>query len=122
MSESHRVKQFQSSHNLPFGDAPPGPLDDMFGDGWRNFRIGTCLGQWRAIPEAYEILSILNTKPGNGHFDDVLEWFTQSCKRDGKCLRFREVGNPLFKAHLIGKRGFAAEGKTDVVLQLEGKT
>ncbi len=82
---------------------------------WKEFKIGTCIGQWRATPDAYEILSIENETPGNGHFEDVLEWFEQSCKRDKKKFRIRCVDNKRFKAHLILKRGFQAEGIADVI-------
>jgi hypothetical protein len=79
------------------------------------FRVGTCHGQWRATNDAYEILSIVNTHIGNGHFDDVLQWFEDSCQRDRKILRIREVWNGNFKAHLIRKRGFSKDGADDVV-------
>jgi len=118
-TKSHRSKvaPFESTHRLDFEVAeypnlfPSG--DDR--DNWRLFRIGTCHGLWRATDWAYEILSIQNEKPGNGHFEDVLEWFANSCRRDGKALRIREVGNPLFKTHLITKRGFKTVGSTDVM-------
>lgn len=74
------------------------------------YRVGTCNGTWRATPTTYDILNIVNTEPGNGHFEDVLQWFSRSCRRDNKDLRFLEVANVKFYRHLIEKRGFVAQG------------
>jgi hypothetical protein len=73
---------------------------------WHVFKIGTCNGQWRATDESYDILTIINEEPGNGHLTDVLEWFEFACKRDGKMLRILEVWNKRFYKHLIEKKGF----------------
>ena len=80
--------------------------DDPDGPPWTEFVIGTCRGAWRCTDDAYEILAIINTAPGNGHFEDVLEWFEFSCRRDGKKFRFLQLENQGFKRHLIEKRGF----------------
>lgn len=99
---------FETKHNLPFEATQP-----IERYGWYMlFRIGTCVGQWRATRDAYEILSIINEEPGNGHLNDVFEWFEYSCKRDGKMLRISEVWNSRFKRHLIKKRGFEPESGT----------
>jgi len=90
-------------------------------DGWLLFKIGTCDGQWRDGGDAYEILSVYNDQPGNGHFEDVLAWFEQSCRRDGKALRIREVWNPRLKRHLMERRGFRAMGLDDVVKTFEAE-
>jgi hypothetical protein len=95
---------FKSSHNLDFEVAPLGYRID--GDEWQRFRIGTCSGLWRAFQDNYEILSISNSEKGNGHLIDVFEWFENSCKRDGYCLRVLEFFSPRFKTHLLEKRGF----------------
>ncbi len=120
---------FVSSHRLSFEVTPWRPdaemakllgvdPNDLVRDGWMLFRIGTCGGQWRCAGDAYEILSVINDRPGNGHFDDVLEWFEQSCRRDGKPLRIREVANERLKRHLMEKRGFRPEGD-DVVKEFK---
>jgi len=70
------------------------------------FKIGTCNGVWYPTPTEYRILFIGNSQKGNGHFDDVLEWFEASCKRDKRALVFEEVMNKKFMKHLIKKRGF----------------
>lgn len=129
---------FQTAHNLDFmvADDPKGfaraqwalaigitHCDDEHPHiPWRLFQVGTCHGQWRAVPGAYEILSVMNDEPGNGHFEDVLQWFEQSCRRDGKVLRIRSVDNKKFKKHLIRKRGFQPDRTTetnDVVKRFE---
>lgn len=98
--------KFQSTNNLDFYH---GPWDNPFNDeGWTLYRIGTVSGQWRCLQDAYEILSFLNDQPGNGHLQDVFDWFENSCKRDNRDLRILEVGNEPFKKHLIEKRGFEA--------------
>lgn len=117
---------FNSTHNLDFLVAPWKPMlsveelakvvgpvidDDPWPSiPWKLFKVGTCEGQWRATPVAYEILSIVNTEKGNGHLTDVLEWFEYSCRRDGLKLRILSFENQRFKRHLIHKRGFIEEG------------
>lgn len=105
------VKFFKSTHNLPF-ECAEWPRDKQF----TLFRIGTCEGLWFAEDDAYNILSIINKEMGNGHFEDVFDWFLQSCKRDKKILRFREVWNERLKKHLIEKRGFKIEKEDDLIL------
>jgi len=102
------MREFKSTHNLEFLSAHwNNPLNT---DGWQVFKIGTCGGQWRSSwPNCYEILTIINDNPGNGHLDDVLEWFEYSCKRDKYSLKILEVWNKGFAKHLIEKRGFTKE-------------
>lgn len=102
---------FQTTHALPFESTAP-----IERYGWYMlFRVGTCEGQYRATWDAYEILSIVNDNPGNGHLDDVFEWFEHSCKRDGKVLRVSEIWNERFYLHLIKKRGFKPDGSLDLI-------
>lgn len=98
-------------------------FESMPDDGfkWMAFRVGTvdglwCSGNYGTIP-VYAILSVINEKPGNGHFTDVLQWFENSCKRDGKHFMIMEVWNDKFKNHLIEKRGFKAVKNTDHVIK-----
>ena len=107
----------QTKHNLIF-EVAEWRLGNELGinDDWLLFRIGTCEGQWRGTDKRfYEILSIKNSEPGNGHFDDVLEWFEYSCRRDGRALLIREIMNQKFYKHLIEKRGFNNYGKEGVI-------
>lgn len=80
-----------------------------------RFRVGTCDGLWRCTNDAYEILVITNNRPGNGHLNDVFQWFEHSCKRDKKSLRVLELWNDSFANHLINKRGFIKEGADNLI-------
>ncbi len=95
-----------TKHNLNFevADSPYNAFD--IGSGHKMFRIGTCEGQWGSTRDSYFILSISNKCAGNGHLDDVLEWFEYSCKRDNRNLLVLECMNERFYKHLISKRGF----------------
>lgn len=96
---------FQSTHKLDFL-ACPWPVDPE----WTKFKIGTCEGAYIATEESYAILAIVNNNPGNGHFSDVLEWFENSCRRDGRNLIFLEMMNERLATHLVSKRGFVKAG------------
>lgn len=91
-------KEFESTHSLIFEVA-----ESVHG---MLFRVGTCNGQWGSTKDSYYILSVINEQPGNGHLDDVLEWFENSCKRDNKNLLVLECFNGKFYLHLIKKHGF----------------
>lgn len=95
---------FQTTHKLGF-EAADSPYD-IFGDGHKMFRIGTCEGQWGSTDDSYFIISVINSEPGNGHLDDVFEWFEYSCLRDGKNLLVLACFNNGFYRHLLSKRGF----------------
>lgn len=114
---------FESTHNLPFEVGPWSPLGFLgiegVSDEFDRFRVGTCAGLWRSTSTSYDICAISNESPGNGHFDDVLEWFYQSCIRDNRDLKFLELQNPAFKQHLIDKRGFEPSGKNDLIKKLK---
>ena len=95
---------FRSKHNLQFLSRPW--MDGKMGD-YQEYKIGTCHGQWFAKPGlCYVIVSIINEQPGNGHLEDVFEWFEASCKRDKMQLVITEFFNDRFKVHCIEKRGF----------------
>jgi hypothetical protein len=108
------MKDFVSTHRLDFEVAPyPMKIDDGFN--WIAFRVGTCEGLWCSNNDFYEILAVVNNKPNNGHFKDVLEWFKTSCKRDKKNLKIREVWNQEFKRHLIEKHFFTKINRDDLI-------
>lgn len=81
---------------------------------WQVFKVGECHGQWRSTLPAYEILSVVNEKPGNGDFAHTLDWFYESCKRDGKSLIIREVWNKQLAKHLV-KQGFTYAQGDDMI-------
>lgn len=97
------LKPFTTAHKLAFESSLWHRSDDFM-----LFRIGTCHGTWRSTPVSYDILNIINEEPGNGHFEDVLQWFEYSCRRDGKALRILEILQKRFQDHLVNKRGFRA--------------
>jgi len=101
---NNSVTEFKSTHSLSFEVAP---YDlQLPGDQWIRFRIGTCHGLWRGTHREYQILAVINEEPGNGHFEDVIDWFERSAKRDNRNLMFMEMINDEFRDHLINKRGF----------------
>lgn len=88
-------------------------------EGWQDARVGECSIQWRAHDKSYEILCIVNGSPGNGDFAHAMDYFYESCKRDGYSLRIREVWNKRLAKHLI-KRGFTyAQGEDMVKTKFE---
>jgi hypothetical protein len=89
----------KTKHNLNFESA----FHPFYGD---VFRVGTCHGIWGSAEDCYYILSVMNDKAGNGHLDDVFEWFEASCKRDKKNLIVLACFNKRFYNHLIHKRNF----------------
>lgn len=104
-----------TKHNLDFEAAPWAPLPGFPPcKNFHEFRIGTCEGLWQSTDDSYDILAIKNINKGNGHFEDVMQWFENSCRRDKKNLRFLEVMNPHFKKHLLNKRGFRHDGIDNV--------
>lgn len=102
----------QTLHRLEFlSTNEPVSLDGTF----LAFKVGTCHGLWRPTSKYYDILAIINDEPGNGHLNDVFEWFEASCRRDGKSFRILEIWNERFKTHLLTKRGFRKAGKNNAI-------
>src|ERR1044071_4356783 len=97
------MEEFTTTHKLAFEVA--NNLNPLLGN-HALYRIGTCTGQWGCTADSYWILSILNRSPGNGHLQDVFEWFENSCKRDNKNLLVLSIFSKRFYEHLILKRGF----------------
>lgn len=98
------MNAIKTKHNLDFESAPS-PYN-IFGDNHQMFRVGTCEGQWGFIKDCLFILSVFNKEQGNGHLDDVFQWFEYSAKRQGMNLMVLECMNNNFYDHLIKKRGF----------------
>jgi len=74
---------------------------------YMDFRVGTCSGLYIHTKISYSIVAIKNDAKGNGHFDDVIQWFERSCRRDGKSLRFLEIENKKLYNVLTKRMGFA---------------
>lgn len=106
------MNAIMTKHCLDFECAPWTPVFPFpDAENYFCFRVGTIEGLWTSTIDSYDILAIENKKPGNGHFDDVLQWFEHSCRRDKKSLRFLEILNDDFREHLIKKRGFKPQGQ-----------
>lgn len=105
-------KKFKTTHNLPF-EATPWVFDLMMP--LIKFRVGTCGGLYGCEGKSYVIIALMNDEQGNGHLEDVFEWFENSCRRDKKSLRIVEIMNERFGKHLIEKRGFKRHGKNEVI-------
>lgn len=101
-------------HRKPF-EVAPWEHPANFNNEWTKFRVGQCHGLWKSGDDAYEILSIINEEPGNGDFQMVLGWFEDSCRRDNKKLRIREILNSRFGESLVRKHGFRRDGRSDFV-------
>jgi hypothetical protein len=105
-----RLKRFRSTHDLQFMACPWHRSPEFIA-----YKIGTCSGIYSSTPVTYDIVAVVNDEPGNGHFEDVLEWFEQSCRRDRRDLRFMEILNEQLREHLVNKRGFTHEGKNNLI-------
>lgn len=98
----------ETKHKLDFEARPwKGGLVD----GVVQYRIGTCTGLYEYNDEGISIIVIDNDKPGNGHLDDVFEWFEYAAREKKKRLWIRQFFNSLFQDHCIKKRGFTQSDK-----------
>lgn len=102
----------RTTHNLDFM-----ACEDPFGNGIMRYQIGTCGGQYEFMPFCIAIISVVNDQPGNGHLDDVFDWFSYAAKRDNKPLMICEFFNERFREHCIKKRGFIPVPGTNNVVK-----
>ena len=113
------IAEFETKHKLDFEVADWVPIMGFLAcNNFKRFRVGTCTGLWQSTETSYDILAVENEVKGNGHFEDVLQWFENSCERDHKDFRILEVWNSRLKKHLVKKRGFKVVGKSDNVIKL----
>lgn len=110
------MTEFQTKHKLDF-EVAPWAVDPNY----QRFRIGTCNGLWGVTDDAYLLLAIKNNLPGNGHLEDVFEWFEHSCERDNKDFIIQEIWNSGFGKNLFSKRGFVHHGKDDAIKRIKRK-
>jgi hypothetical protein len=113
-------KYFASTHNLEFEMCGwPYGVPANVASYWA-FRVGTCRGLYTATKLEYQIIAIENDRPGNGHLQDMFDWFENSCRRDARNLRICACWNLKFKRHLLKKRGFvqAADEADDVIKKI----
>lgn len=81
------------------------------------WRVGTCHGQYEFVKGVLVLISIHNNEPGNGHLEDVFQWFEGTVKKHGNgVLIIAEFMNDKFKKHCIEKRGYKpVEGTNNVI-------
>ena len=102
------MNQIVTTHSLDFEWAP-------WDDEYSKYRIGTCEGLYgygrdqKSKAVSLDILAVQNREQGNGHFEDVMEWFEFAAKRDKLILRVIEIHNARLFIHLIEKRGFTPQ-------------
>lgn len=107
---------FQTEHNLDFEARPwTPPIVTKSSHEFIEYRIGTCEGLYCSDETSYSILTVKNSQKGNGHLNDVFQWFENSCKRDGKDLKVLEIQTERFYNHLVLKRGFTPIDKENVI-------
>lgn len=87
----------------------------------KRFRVGTCEGIYYVTKNSLDILAITNNSPGNGHLNDVFEWFEYSCREYKLKFRILEVWNLRFKKYLIEKRGFTPHGREHVIKEIKNR-
>lgn len=106
------MNAIQTKHNLDF-EAREWPRDKRV----MEFKVGTCHGQYAIVDKKLTIISIINDTPGNGHLEDVFEWFEFAAKAQGVDLMIAEFMNDRFKKHCIEKRGYRPFGNDNVIKQ-----
>lgn len=122
---TQNIKKFNmnavvTEHRLDFLVVDWSPLPGMpVANDFKKYRVGSCDGLWQSTKTSYDILSIINSVKGNGHFNDVIQWFEYSCKRDRKDFRFLEVWNEELYKHLVTKRKFRSDGGYNLIKKLK---
>jgi hypothetical protein len=86
---------------MPFKPELSPLTDDVY-----RFFVGTCNGIFDVNAEGVNIIGITNENPGNGHVDDVFEWFEYAAAGADTRLWVREIYNQRFKQRCLTKRGF----------------
>lgn len=96
-------KKFKSTNNLKFqiADKPHWPGSNSYA-----FKIGTVEGICRQTPISFDILSVSNSQPGNGHLKDFFEWVFEIAKQGNAALRFFNVREKFGK--VLTEYGFEA--------------
>lgn len=95
------MNAIKTKHNLDF-EAVPWPRNPFI----IVFRVGTCHGQYDMDDKQLRLISVINESQGNGHLEDVFEWFEYASKVNELDFIICEFFNERFKRHCIEKRGF----------------
>jgi hypothetical protein len=93
-----------TTHHLNFLSSP---WNDPLGvGGYMAFKIGTCNGLYTIKPQMLMLISVNNEERGNGHLNDVFEWFEYGAKFQSVPLSIVAFLNDRFYHHCLEKRGF----------------
>jgi hypothetical protein len=104
ISELQNSGKFKTTNSQNFYSAPYSRPWNF--DNYQQFKVGTMFGLWKWEKDKFVILAFMNDRPGNGHLEDVLDWFYCSAVCAQLPLVIRSVDNKRFLKHLIEKRGF----------------
>lgn len=117
ISQTEGINAIATTHKLDF-EASPWEYSGIIPGNFIRFRVGTCEGLYGFEEKTLDILAVINNVPGNGHMDDVFEWFEYSCRENKKDLRVLECVNENFRKHLLLKRGFIQQYGTNVIKKI----
>lgn len=109
--------KFKSEHKLKFLTAPH--LIAGAPTGLEKFEVGTCHGLWRQDKASIEVWAVINGSPGNGHMDDVMQWFLELARLQNVILAVMDISNLAFKNQLILKWGFQTTKANDRVIKFD---
>lgn len=107
--------KFKSSHKLKFFTAPH--IVGGAPSGMEKFEIGTVHGLWVQSRMSIDIFACINDEPGNGHMDDVFEWFFEIAKEGALAVRIVNVSAVKFRNDLIEKWGFTPTDTFDTLVK-----
>lgn len=106
--------KFKSSHKLKFRTAPH--VIAGAPTGMEKFEIGTVHGLWVQSKMSIDIFACINDEPGNGHMDDVFEWFFEIARTGALAVRIVNVSSVTFRNQLIEKWKFAPTDDFDTLI------
>lgn len=109
--------KFKSPHKLKFKTAPH--LIGGAPTGMEKFIVGTCHGLWVQHNLSVDMWAVINEKPGNGHMDDVIEWFFQIAKAGNVPIRVMDISNKTFYDELVEKWKFLPTDHPNVLMRID---
>lgn len=111
--------KFRSTHGLKFKTMPH-IIAGAF-TGAERFEIGTVHGIWNVSTFSVDVFACINDEPGNGHMDDVFEWFFSIATERGLPVRVTNVSSEDFRQQLIDKWLFVPTKDHDTLIRFNLK-